>query len=104
MSQSKTHTKTNFAQAKSHAKKPAKGGNTPSPLSHGGTKQEAVLAVAPEPRRDQTGGGPRPSPTAQGCNDSLHQEGNRLAGALGSRLFCRCRAQEARLDADIAEG
>ena len=45
MSQSKTDTKTKFAQAKSHAKKPAKGGNTPSPLSHGGTKQEAVLAL-----------------------------------------------------------
>src|SRR5260370_26842371 len=44
MSQSKTHTKTKFAQAKS-AKKPAKGGNPPSPLSHGGTKQEAVLAL-----------------------------------------------------------
>ena len=50
MSQSKTHTKTKFAQAKSHAKKPAKGGNTRSPLSHGGTKQEAVLALLRQPK------------------------------------------------------
>jgi hypothetical protein len=50
MSQSKTHTKTKFAQAKSNAKKPAEGSNTPSPLSHGGTKQEAVLPFSDSPR------------------------------------------------------
>jgi len=50
MSQSKTHTKTKFAQAKSHAKKPAKGSNTPSPLSHGGTKQETVLGLLKQPK------------------------------------------------------
>ncbi len=49
MSHSKTHTKTKFARAKAHGKKPAKSGNAPSLLGRNGTKQEMVLALLQQP-------------------------------------------------------
>jgi len=50
MSQSKLSAKAKLARAKSHAKKPAKACNAPSPSSRSGTKQEAVLALLGQPR------------------------------------------------------
>ena len=50
MSHSKTSNKTKLARAKSRAKRPAKPGNTPSPSSRGGTKQEAVLTLLRQPK------------------------------------------------------
>ena len=89
MSHGKTRTKTKVARSQGRAKKPAKRGNAPSSF---------------DPRRDQTGGGSRAAQTAQGNNDRRDHEGDRLAAALGPRLLCRRRAQEARLDADVGEG
>src|SRR6202045_1233156 len=57
-----------------------------------------------DPQRDQAGGCPRPTDTAQGDNDRHYYEGDGLAAALGPRLLCGCGAQEARLDPDIGEG
>src|ERR1700730_14078723 len=62
------------------------------------------LSLGLDPQRDQAGGCPRPTDTAQGDNDRHYYEGDGLAAALGPRLLCRCGAQEARLDATIGEG
>jgi hypothetical protein len=50
MSYSKTSSKTELARAKSHAKRPAKLGNTLSSSSRGGTKQAAVLTLLRQPK------------------------------------------------------
>jgi Protein of unknown function (DUF3489) len=50
MSHSKISRKTEVARAKSRAKRPTKPGNIPSGSTHGGTKQEAVLALLRQPK------------------------------------------------------
>src|SRR5580700_590192 len=61
------------------------------------------LSLGLDPQRDQAGGCPRPTDTAQGDNNRHYYEGDGLAAALGPRLLCRCGAQEARLDTAIGE-
>jgi len=50
MSHSKTSNKAKPAHAKRDAKRLAKPGNTPTSLSRGGTKQEAVLTLLRQPK------------------------------------------------------
>jgi hypothetical protein len=46
----------------------------------------------------------RTPPAAGGCDDHRHHESDGMAAALGARLLCRCRAQEAGADTGLGEG